>query len=108
VVRAHDLKRRHLNESQRATVAAQLATMKQGQRTDLAEISAKSQRDAATMLNVSRGSVQHAAREKAEPELQAAVEQGHIAVKATALPAAARLRSRSSTPRRESFALPKV
>jgi hypothetical protein len=39
VVRAHDLKRRHLNESQRATVAAQLATMKQGQRTDLAEIS---------------------------------------------------------------------
>jgi regulator of protease activity HflC (stomatin/prohibitin superfamily) len=45
------------------------------------------------MLNVSRGSVQHAAQvqEKAAPELKAAVEQGHIAVsvaaKAAALPA---------------------
>ena len=47
---------RHLNESQRAVVAGRLATMKQGQRTDLepsANLPKVSQEKAAEMLNVS-------------------------------------------------------
>jgi hypothetical protein len=64
-----NLHRRHLNESQRAMVAAKIATMKQGQRTDLAGKPAKSQtaaspalsqEQAAKLLNVSRDSVQKA------------------------------------------------
>jgi len=52
------LKRRHLNESQRAMIAAKLANMEQGERTDFAPIGAKlSQPEAAKMLNVSRRSV---------------------------------------------------
>src|SRR5262249_36300618 len=49
-----NLERRHLNESQRAMVAAKLATMGQGARTDLAQICAMSQSDAAERTNVSR------------------------------------------------------
>ena len=41
-------------------VAARLATMKQGARTDFAQICAKSQREAADRLNVSRRLVQYA------------------------------------------------
>jgi len=88
-----NLKRRHLNESQRAMVAARLANMQQGARTDLAQIKATSQSDAAVMLNVGRSAVQQAkqVQEMATPELQSAVEQGHIAVsvaaKAASLPA---------------------
>ena len=44
--------RRHLDESQRSMVAAQLATMKQGTRTDLSPIGEKSQAEAAALLNV--------------------------------------------------------
>lgn len=52
--------RRHLSESQRAIVAARLADMKQGARTDIASIDAMSQSDAAELLNVGRASVQRA------------------------------------------------
>jgi hypothetical protein len=81
-----NLHRRHLDESQRAMVAAKLATMRQGQRTDLAQICAKSQAEAAELLNVSRRSLQHAAvvREEGAAELIAAVEHGDIAVSAAA------------------------
>lgn len=74
-----NLHRRHLNESQRAMVAERLATMKQGARTDLAPIGARSQQEAATLLNVSRRSVQRAAalREKA-PALAESVEIGLV------------------------------
>ena len=67
-----------MNESQRAMVAAKLATMKQGERTDLAQICAKSQEAAGEMLNVSRRTVQAATKVRAEgtPELIAAVEPG--------------------------------
>jgi 16S rRNA G966 N2-methylase RsmD len=81
-----NLHRRHLNESQRAMVAAKIATMRQGERTDLAQICARSQVDAATALNVSRRSTQHAkqVQTRGAPELVAAVERGQLAVSAAA------------------------
>ena len=59
-----NLHRRNLDESQRATVATELATLPHGVRSD-AEISASiTQENAAGMLNVSRASVQFARRVK--------------------------------------------
>ena len=56
-----NLKRRHLSEElKRAMVAADIATLTQGARTDLASIEAMSQPQAAELLNVSRSSVQRA------------------------------------------------
>ncbi len=77
-----NLQRRHLTESQRAMAAAKIATIRQGARTDLAQICAKSQTDAAEQLNVSRRSVQHARKviEAGSADLQAAVAQGEVAV----------------------------
>lgn len=83
-----NLRRRHLDESQRALVAARLANMRQGERTDLASNEAKSvsQSDAATLLNVSRSGVQRAREvlEEGAPELVAAVERGAVSVSAAA------------------------
>jgi N6-adenosine-specific RNA methylase IME4 len=77
-----NLQRRHLDESQRAMVAARLATLKQGARTDLAPIGAMSDADAAAMLNVGERSVERAktVQREAVPEIVTAVEQGHLAV----------------------------
>ena len=84
-----NLKRRHLNESQRAMVAAAIADMRQGQRTDLAPHAEPSanlpkvdQPTAARMLNISDRSVRSAktVREKGSPSLVRAVEQGKLAV----------------------------
>lgn len=62
-VLTRNVHRRHLSESQRAIAAAKAATMRQGARTDLASIEAKSsQPDAAAQLNVSRSSTQRANR----------------------------------------------
>lgn len=58
---ALNLNRRHLSESQRAMVAASLATMTVGTNQH-AQICAPSQNDAADMLQVSRRSVQTAAK----------------------------------------------
>lgn len=79
-----NLHRRHLNESQRAWIAADLATMKSGTRTDLASIEARSQAEAAELLNTSRSNLQRAAKVKrsGDPELAAAVQQGSISVSA--------------------------
>lgn len=105
-----NLKRRHLNESQRAMVAARLATLKLGDNQatraaapigagvadllngvapapDVADAEPLvSQTEAASTLNVGRRSVQRAAvvQEKGAPELQQAVETGQIAVSAAA------------------------
>lgn len=85
-----NLHRRQLDESQRATVAAKIANMRQGERTDLAEPSANlpkvAQADAARMLNVSERSLRTAKTviEKGVPELQQAVERGEITVSAAA------------------------
>lgn len=85
-----NLRRRQLDESQRAMVAAKIANMRQGERTDLAEPSANlrkvPQQAAAQMLNISERSLQTAKQviEKGIPELQQAVERGEIAVSAAA------------------------
>lgn len=63
-------------------VAARLADMKQGARTDIASIEARSQSDAAEMLNVSRSAVQRAREviNDGAPELVAAVDRGAVSV----------------------------
>lgn len=93
-----NLRRRHLKESERAMVAAKLAKLKMddNQHTgkEGAQICAASQEAAAKMLNVSRRTVQHAAKviEKGTPKLVQAVESGAMAVskaaKLTKLPEA--------------------
>lgn len=83
-----NLARRHLDESQRAMVAARIATLKHGvnQHNEDAPIGASSQLEAAQRLNVSRRAVQRAriVLDTGSPELIAAVDQGEIAVSAAA------------------------
>lgn len=83
---SRNLSRRHLDESQRAMVAAKLANLKEGRPSETAQIYAVSQSDAADRLNVSRSSVQTAKAviEKGEPELIEAVERGDIPVSVAA------------------------
>ena len=86
---SRNLHRRHLNESQRAMVASKVATMRQGERTDLersANLPKVSQADAAKMVNVSERSVRSATavKEKAVPEVVAQVEAGKLSVSAAA------------------------
>ena len=99
---SHNLHRRHLTESQRASIAARLANMPSGYRSDI-EPSANlpevpvapdpvSIVQAAALLNVSERSVKSARKVHADgaPELVAAVDRGQISVslaaQATALP----------------------
>ncbi len=76
-----NLHRRHLNESQRAMVAARLATMEKGTNQH-AQICAPSQNQAAEMLNVSRRMVQDARKvhETGTPETIRAVESGELPI----------------------------
>lgn len=111
-VKAENLERRDLTESQRAMVAAKIATLRlgdnqHGRAAEGAPIGAGSlfqaqdvpddapvieqppsisQADAADMMNVGRRSVQRATivQEKGSPELQQAVEQGRVAVSTAA------------------------
>ena len=81
--------RRHLSESQRSLVASRLATMRQGERTDLqpsANLRKVSQAEAAKRLNVSERNVTFAAlvEREATPELVRAVEQDKIPVSVAA------------------------
>jgi ParB-like chromosome segregation protein Spo0J len=79
-----NLRRRHLNETQRAMVAAKIATMSQGARTDLSPIDERSQEDAATLLNVSKRSVERAAKvlNRGALELVDKVQRGEVSVAA--------------------------
>jgi len=81
-----NLHRRHLDESQRAMVAARIANMAPGRPAETAEISAVSQSRAAQMLNVDRRSVQHAKKvqERGAAALAAAVDAGEVAVSTAA------------------------
>jgi hypothetical protein len=75
-----NLKRRHLSTSQRAMIAAKLATLTDGQRADL--VAGTSIEEAAQLLNVGRASVERAriVHEQDEPELIRAVETGEMSV----------------------------
>jgi hypothetical protein len=86
-----NLKRRHMKESQRAFVAAKLATLAHGANQGpsgkfAARPDVVKQAAAAAMLNVSERSVRHAAivRDHGTPQLIKAVEQGKVSVSAAA------------------------
>jgi hypothetical protein len=87
-----NLHRRHLNESQRAMVAAKIATMQKGgdrgnQHTGgKASIDALPQSEVAEILNVSRESVQRATKvvKSGDEKLIADVESGEVTVSAAA------------------------
>jgi ParB-like chromosome segregation protein Spo0J len=82
-----NLRRRHLDQSQRAMVAARLATMPQGARTDLSEISGRlSQAEAASLMKVSPESVGSARKviSAGHPALVEAVARGLVPVSAAA------------------------
>lgn len=81
-----NMRRRHLDESQRAMVTAKIATLGKGRPEENASIDALKQTDAAELLNVSRASVQRAKKvlDQAEPELVEAVETGRLSVSAAA------------------------
>jgi ParB-like chromosome segregation protein Spo0J len=85
-VLSRNLVRRHLDESQRAMVAARAANLAAGVRGDYVTAASKeaavSQREAAKTLNVSRSSVQRARKVIAEgtPELVEKVDRGLIPV----------------------------
>lgn len=90
---SHNLHRRHLSTSQRAMVAAKLADMRSGARTDLVQIRTRlspetmsSLDDAAKQLNVGRRIVASAKQIQAtgSEELIAAVERDEISVSAGA------------------------
>jgi N6-adenosine-specific RNA methylase IME4/ParB-like chromosome segregation protein Spo0J len=87
-VLSENLHRRHLNESQRAMVAAKIATLGHGgdRRSIKSPIGDLKQADAAATLNVGKRSVERAKDviEKAAPEVVAAVERGELAVSAAA------------------------
>ena len=76
-----NLHRRHLDESQRAMVAARIADMPRGVNQHVV-ITTPTQQDAAAMMNVSRDMVIKAKhiRENAAPEIIEAVERGELAV----------------------------
>src|SRR6185312_5521034 len=86
-VLSKNLKRRHLDESQRAMVAGRLANMQSGERTDL-EPSANLPKvsTAAASLNVSERSATAGRKvvHSAAPEIAQAVDQGRLAVSAAA------------------------
>lgn len=89
-VLSHNLHRRHLTESQRAMVAAKIATMKVGDnqhtKKEGVQICTPSAAEAARALNVSKRSVHNAKQviEHGAKAVQKAVEQGKLAVSTAA------------------------
>jgi ParB-like chromosome segregation protein Spo0J len=86
---ALNLHRRHLDESQRAMVAAKLATMRQGERTDLEpseNLPKVSQEEAATLLKISDRTLRYAkaVQERGADDLIRAVETGNVRVSVAA------------------------
>jgi phage N-6-adenine-methyltransferase len=79
IIVSRNLHRRHLSESQRAMVAAKIATLPKGRH---APIGASTQTSAADLLNVSRRAVQRARSviDQGTPEVVQAIERGDLAV----------------------------
>jgi N6-adenosine-specific RNA methylase IME4 len=78
-----NLKRRHLNESQRATVAARISNLSPGTNQWSGESAGPTQAEAAAMLNVSERSIREVKRlEREAPELLPRVESGEISLNA--------------------------
>jgi N6-adenosine-specific RNA methylase IME4 len=80
-----NLKRRHLNESQRAMVASKIVNVPRGgQTTEPANLPVPkmAQADTAKLLKISERSIRNALvlRNTAEPEIQRAVEQGRLTI----------------------------
>jgi N6-adenosine-specific RNA methylase IME4 len=85
-VTSKNLARRHLNESQRALVAAKIARLGQGARTDLSPIGEKSQSERAHIMSVGKRSVERAddVVDRAAPEIVRAVGRGKLSISAAA------------------------
>jgi ParB-like chromosome segregation protein Spo0J len=83
---SHNLHRRHLTTSQRSDVAAKIATMRSGTRTDLGSKDTKSIDDAAKQMKVSPASVKRAKKvhAKGSEAVKQAVEQGELTVSVAA------------------------
>lgn len=87
---SHNLCRRHLTESQRGMIASKLATMRQGERTDLPPMGERlgmthqSRQEAADALKVGTSTVDRARRvqKNGAPELIKAVEDGSVRLRA--------------------------
>jgi hypothetical protein len=81
-----NIKRRHLDASQRAMIARRLAALQWGQRQSGKFAALPTQEAAADLFNVSQRSVRHAAvvRHKGVQELQQAVERGQVSASAAA------------------------
>ena len=79
-----NLHRRHLDGSQRAMVAARIATLEDGQRQVGKFADVPTQREAAELVNVSERGVRTARSvlDSGAPEVVAAVERGELAVSA--------------------------
>ena len=83
---SRNLTRRHLDESQRAMIAARLAKLKQGQRSNFAPLPTPTRKQAADLLNVSERTVQYATvvRDHGVEGLQHAVDTGEVRVSVAA------------------------
>lgn len=81
-----NLKRRHLDDSQRGHVAAKLANLPHGTNQWSGKFAAPTQEQAATLLNVSERTVRTARKvvEQGAPELNRAVEKGEVSIAAAA------------------------
>jgi hypothetical protein len=81
-----NLKRRHLNESQRAIIATKVATLGRGRPSNNAAQAVFTQADAAKKFSISPDSLQRArvVLQHAEPEIVTAVEDGILTVKVAA------------------------
>ena len=79
---SQNLHRRHLNESQRAMIAAKLATMSRGRPELNSSIELFNQDDASAMLKVSKPSIKRAKQvlDHGSEELQELVESGEVSV----------------------------